>query len=803
MKNTINLQKWFLICFSICWLFISTSSFANSPDSSNSALTTETEPKLESVSLQLKWLNQFQFAGYYAAKIKGFYKDEGLDVTIKPRDTFVNNIEQVINGDSEYGIADSIIFLYLSKGSPISILAPIFQHSPQVFVTLQSSGIKGLYDLEGKNIAFYNKDTDGFPLLAMMNENNILPNLDRVIIKAGPDMLLTGQIQAFPAYLSNEPYYFKKKGIKTHIINPMNYGVDLYGDILFTNQNELTNHPDRVARFKRASLKGWQYALDHKDEMIKYIINDLKVDKSYDHLMYEAKVIEEAIQKESIPIGTLDEGRIKYIENLFIKHRLINNKLDFSKGIYQQEDHKLTFTPKEIAWLKAHPTIKVAIDRNWAPIDFVNDKEEYQGIANEYFKYISSLTALKFVPNKELTWPEALQQVKDHKLDMLAGMVATPERRKYLNFTQPYLKLPMVIATKKGHDFIKNLTRIGNSTIAVVKDYAAEELLKQHYPNITILEVNTPLEGLTAVSQGKALGYVDNIAVVAYHIRSGGLTNIQISGETPFRADVSMGIRKDWPELYSILQKILVTMDPKTQEKFKNSWLNVDYKTEIQWQRVTIIVVPVILFALLILLYNRKLKHLNLQMNNTNIALVSTQHDLEKTNRKLKTLSATDYLTNTYNRKYLDQILNKEISRSIRYQTPLSLFMMDLDNFKQVNDLYGHLIGDEVLIKTAESITKQIREADTFGRWGGEEFMLICPNTNQNQAYHLAAKLLTTVKSIKFEQGFTQTISIGVATLNKEETTYHFVERADNYLYKAKQLGKDQVISSETEEIIL
>jgi len=129
--------------------------------------------------------------------------------------------------------------------------------------------------------------------------------------------------------------------------------------------------------------------------------------------------------------------------------------------------------------------------------------------------------------------------------------------------------------------------------------------------------------------------------------------------------------------------------------------------------------------------------------------------------------------------------------------------MIDLDDFKQINDTYGHLVGDEVLINIVKSLTKQIREADTIGRWGGEEFMLILPNTDQQQAYQLAEKLLSRVKKVHFEQGFTQTISIGVATLETNENAFKLVERADKYLYKAKELGKDQVISRETEEIIL
>lgn len=814
MKNALNLQKWLLVYFFLFLLPFSSSVIANETNLSNAKTptisknanlqsnTNNLNTKLEKVSLQLKWLNQFQFAGYYAAKFKGYYKDEGLDVTIKERDTFVNNIQQVIDGDSEYGIADSMLFLYLSKKAPLSIIAPIFQHSPQVFITLKSSGIDSLYDLDGKNIAFYQKDTGGFPLLAMLNENNVMPNLDRVIIKAGPEMLLNEQVDAYPSYLSNEPYYFKEKGVEINIINPINYGVDLYGDMLFTNLDELNNHPDRVNRFRRASIKGWQYALSHKGEIINYMINSLKVDKSYEHLMYEARVIEDAIQANSIPIGTLDKGRLKYIEKQFIESNLINNNLDFSQGIYQKENHRVQFTNKEIAWIKAHPTINVAIDQNCAPIEFVGDRAQeqakYQGIANEYLNFLTAFTGIKFIPKTELSWLDSVQQVKAHKLDMFSALISTPEREKYLNFTKPYLKFPMVIATQKGHDYIMDLKTLGNSTVAVVKGYASEKLIKKYYPNLIIKKVSTPSEGLKAVSKGEALGYVDNIAVISYHIGLTGLSNIQISGEMPFRADVAMAIRKDWPELKSIIQKGLNSIDLKTQAKLKESWLKVNYKKELEWGRVFWIVLPITLLLLIMLIYNRKLKKLNFKLNESNTTLLETQKELEVSNEKLSIISITDFLTGLYNRIHLDKILKDEIERSNRYQLELSLMIIDLDFFKKINDTYGHLVGDTVLKALSKDIQQNIRSTDTLGRWGGEEFMLICPETNHEEANIIANKILQTAQNLKFEQGFIQTVSIGVATYTLNEPDINFIARADTNLYQAKNLGRNQVYASES-----
>lgn len=218
----------------------------------------------EKVSLQLKWLHQFQFAGYYAAKEKGFYEEAGLDVTIKERNLQKNNIEQIIDGESEYGVADSVLFLYQEEKKPVVIVAPIFQHSPSVLITLASSGIDSPYKLNGKNITFYQKDTDGFGILAMLQSLGIKPILDRDKESNDYTHLMYKKTDAYASYLTNEAYSLQSEGVAINIIDPANYGFDLYGDMLFTNENEAKNNPQRVQKFKDATIRGWKYALEHK-----------------------------------------------------------------------------------------------------------------------------------------------------------------------------------------------------------------------------------------------------------------------------------------------------------------------------------------------------------------------------------------------------------------------------------------------------------------------------------------------------------------------------------------------------------
>lgn len=182
----------------------------------------------EEVSILLKWHHQFQFAGIYAAQKQGFFRQEGLKVKIHERDLTQNNIRQVLSGKFHYGISDSILLLYQLKGEPVKILAAIMQHSPQVLVTLKSSGIDSPFKLQNRRMAFYEHNTDGFPILAMLETTGIKPNIERIVTANDPDML-------------------------------------------FTSEAEFKQNPERVQKFKRAILKGWQYALDNKEEMVVYI----------------------------------------------------------------------------------------------------------------------------------------------------------------------------------------------------------------------------------------------------------------------------------------------------------------------------------------------------------------------------------------------------------------------------------------------------------------------------------------------------------------------------------------------------
>lgn len=164
-----------------------------------------------------------------------------------------------------------------------------------------------------------------------------------------------------------------------------------------------------------------------------------------------------------------------------------------------------------------------------------------------------------------------------------------------------------------------------------------------------------------------------------------------------------------------------------------------------------------------------------------------------KLENQLQKLATIDSLTGIYNRHKTSEELNIEIDRAKRYGGSLTLIMFDIDHFKEVNDTYGHDIGDYVLKELSNVISEEIRDSDRFGRWGGEEFMLILPESNKNQGMKFAHKLIDRVAMHKF-QGYAQiTISVGVAIFNETDTNKTLLKRVDNALYLAKTEGRNTV----------
>ncbi|MGB9811424.1 MAG: GGDEF domain-containing protein [Dictyoglomus turgidum] len=168
--------------------------------------------------------------------------------------------------------------------------------------------------------------------------------------------------------------------------------------------------------------------------------------------------------------------------------------------------------------------------------------------------------------------------------------------------------------------------------------------------------------------------------------------------------------------------------------------------------------------------------------------------DLSNLNRKLEELSIKDDLTGLYNRRKMDQELEKCLYIWERYNRPFSIIIIDIDDFKKINDTYGHLIGDMVLEKISKIIRENIRKSDIASRWGGEEFLILLPETNLQNATLVAEAFRRKIEEANFGIDEKITVSVGVANIENNESIDSLIQRADKNLYKAKESGKNKVV---------
>jgi len=199
---------------------------------------------------------------------------------------------------------------------------------------------------------------------------------------------------------------------------------------------------------------------------------------------------------------------------------------------------------------------------------------------------------------------------------------------------------------------------------------------------------------------------------------------------------------------------------------------------------------------------NAEIQRLTEELNKTKRELEDAKRIIKVKDIELKAILAqadevshTDALTYLPNRRQVINNLQKEVHRAERYKTPLSISMLDIDHFKKINDSYGHTVGDQVLYQLATLLSEGVRESDMVGRYGGEEFLILLPNTKLSKAAELAARLCKLIKETDIDVGekTNLTVSIGVAEYRHcEETWQKLLSRADMALYDAKNAGRDR-----------
>lgn len=291
--------------------------------------------KLEKTSLRLKWVCQAQFAGYYSALKEGYYKDVGLSVTIDPAGPNISPIQAVTSGVNEFGIAGAEqIITAIDNNVPIVAIAVIYRETPEALVSKKELNIKVPKDLEGKTVGVvYENDENLYRLF--LKKNNVDENsIKEVPAITGISQVMTDQVDAKMAYEMNDAILLELEGEKVNLLRFRDYGVKVYADTIFTTKEMVEKHPDKVKKFLKASLKGWNYAIENPEKSVSQLI-EINPTLKYEHQL--------GYLKGSIPLIMTDEkigvsdSKIweNMIDNLY-ENKMIKKKIKASK-VYTNE----------------------------------------------------------------------------------------------------------------------------------------------------------------------------------------------------------------------------------------------------------------------------------------------------------------------------------------------------------------------------------------------------------------------------------------------------------------------------------
>ena len=292
---------------------------------------TQTNP-LEKVSLQLEWKHQFEFAGFYAAVEKGYYKDIGLEVEIREFHDGIDITQEVLSGNATFGISSSsssaLILEKLNK-KPVVLIASYFKQNALALVT--KPHIKTPSDLKNKKIMAVDWEMEHTSLGVILKDAGITNN-DYTLVNHDfkVDKFVNGEVDAMSVFITSQPYELDKLGIKYNILNPANFGIYSYDVELFTSENIINSDIDKVKNFVEATNKGWEYAFKNKEEIVDLIYNKYTQRKTKESLLFEANQTEKIFKTNVFKIGAIAPELIKLNADMYTNLGLVNKDYDIN-----------------------------------------------------------------------------------------------------------------------------------------------------------------------------------------------------------------------------------------------------------------------------------------------------------------------------------------------------------------------------------------------------------------------------------------------------------------------------------------
>lgn len=561
---------------------------------------------LEKVSLQLKWKTQFQFAGFIAAKEKGFYKDEGIDVEMLEYTPTTDTLLDLEKGKTTFAISDSAVILEASKGKKLVALMAIYQTSPYVLISLTSSNITTLSDLDNKKVALYD-DMNSNAINAMFKMNDI--HIQKVLQLDTLSQLQTGEVDVSIAYISNEPYMAKEKNISINILDLKNYGFNRYGDILFTLENTVKNRPELVEKMYRATKKGFHYAFENIDEMVDIIYDKYNTQKkSKESYYYEANRLKELIG-DNENFGRLDSAKVDSIGYVYsYMNSLKYNKDNLKNFIYKYEGkEEFNLTDEELAYLKKKKSISMCYATTHPPYTMMEHGQPV-GVSVNFLRLIEKKIKIPFEFIYADTLREEFKMAKNKVCDSVPVILTSPQIIPFLVATKPAGKDTLSMVTKIDEPYIFDMKTLKNKKIGINK-YSVNiiEFIKLNYPEIDY--IMTEAADLEKIIDDEIYGFIGPSVKMNYLVSIKYKNKLKVMRTLEHSTiEGSIGVHVDEPILLSILNKAITSVGQLKKEQIYNKWINIKYKEVVDYTLLYQSILIAIFIVAIIFYWNIRLR---------------------------------------------------------------------------------------------------------------------------------------------------------------------------------------------------
>ena len=446
-------------------------------------------------------------------------------------------------------------------------------------------------------------------------------------------------------------------------------------------------------------------------------------------------------------------------------------------------------TPRERAaigqYVEAYGGVRIAGYQHLYPVEFIDPAGNHSGIVADLFGAVSERLDVPFINEPRESIDGAVAAVLGGAADLIPALEPTAMLRERLSFSKPYLSLPLVIATRNSEFFIGDPGGLDRRNVAILAAGPLRRIIQEKYPEMNLRPVDSAEEGLQRVQDGVDFAFIGTTPEIAHAIQAHGFFNIKISGRLEEKRTFSVAVAPGNEELLRAMETALLALDEDDRRKAVERWISVSLEERVDTRTIWHIVFIVVTIAVFVGFWLHAVHRYNARLSRA-------YKLLEDKNQELEVLSVTNQLTGLFNRGKLDVELDREIERAQRYDRPLTIMLLDIDEFKSVNDRFGHQRGDRILVGVADAIRARVRGADIAGRWGGEEFMVICTETERTGAVELGEMLRSDIADTDFGIGESMTVSVGVAQSKPGDDADSILHRADTRLYEAKERGKNR-----------